>query len=132
MTKFEKLISVTKGSDKISLAYDFSGIYQSLSDEANRTLHELGVPSADANALSALSFENVMAALYKMAGGGLTAPLKGLVTMTAVLLLCSMLTAYQNSLTESGETVQTVAAILLHLFLRRNHAQPHLAFITKL
>ena len=43
----------------------------------------------------------------------MTAPLKGLITMTAVLLLCSMLTAYQNSLTESGETVQTVAVLCL-------------------
>ena len=95
------------------MAYDFSGIYQSLSDEASRALNELGVTSADADALSALSFENVMAALSKMAGSGMTAPLKGLITMTAVLLLCSMLTAYQNSLTESGETVQTVAVLCL-------------------
>ncbi|MBQ2570339.1 MAG: hypothetical protein II573_08085 [Ruminococcus sp.] len=97
----------------MALAYDFSGVYQNLSDEASRALSELGVTSADADALSALSFENVMAALSKMAGSGLTAPLKGLITMTAVLLLCSMLTAYQNSLTESGETVQTVAVLCL-------------------
>lgn len=97
----------------MALAYDFSGVYQNLSDEASRALSELGVTSADADALSALSFENVMAALSKMAGNGMTAPLKGLITMTAVLLLCSMLTAYQNSLTESGETVQTVAVLCL-------------------
>ncbi len=97
----------------MALAYDFSGIYQNLSDEASRALNELGVSSADANALSALSFENVMEALSKMAGSGMTAPLKGLITITAVLLLCSMLTAYQNSLTESGETVQTVAVLCL-------------------
>ncbi len=97
----------------MALAYDFSGVYQNLSDEASRALSELGVMSADADALSALSFENVMAALSKMAGSGMTAPLKGLITMTAVLLLCSMLTAYQNSLTESGETVQTVAVLCL-------------------
>ena len=97
----------------MALAYDFSGVYQNLSDEASRALSELGVTSADADALSALSFENVMAALSKMAGSGMTAPLKGLLTMTAVLLLCSMLTAYQNSLTESGETVQTVAVLCL-------------------
>lgn len=97
----------------MALAYDFSGVYQNLSDEASRALGELGVTSADADALSALSFENVMAALSKMAGSGMTAPLKGLITMTAVLLLCSMLTAYQNSLTESGETVQTVAVLCL-------------------
>ncbi len=97
----------------MALAYDFSGVYQNLSDEASRALSELGVTSADADALSALSFENVMAALSKMAGSGMTAPLKGLITMTAVLLLCSMLTAYQNSLTESGETVQTVAVLCL-------------------
>lgn len=97
----------------MALAYDFSGVYQNLSDEASRALSELGVTSADADALSALSFENVMAALSKMAGSGMTAPLKGLITMTAVLLLCSMLTAYQNILTESGETVQTVAVLCL-------------------
>ena len=97
----------------MALAYDFSGVYQNLSDEASRALSELGVTSADADALSALSFENVMAALSKMAGSGMTAPLKGLITMTAVLLLCSMLTAYQNSLTESGETVQTVGVLCL-------------------
>lgn len=97
----------------MALAYDFSGVYQDLSDEASRALSELGVTSADADALSALSFENVMAALSKMAGSGMTAPLKGLITMTAVLLLCSMLTAYQNSLTESGETVQTVVVLCL-------------------
>lgn len=96
------------------LTFDYSGVYQSLSPEAAQRLEALGAGSADATALSQLSFEGVMASLADLAGENLSAPLGGLVTVVAVLLLCSLLSAYQNSLqSDVSETVQAAATLCL-------------------
>lgn len=98
----------------MALAYDYSAVYNSLSDEAAQALEALGVSSADAGVLSGLRFEDILAQLTQMAGESLTEPLKGLVTVMAVLILCAMLTAYRSALTNDvGETVQTAAALCL-------------------
>ena len=80
----------------MSVAYDFSGVYNSLSDDAVRALDALGINSADANSLSKLSFEGVMGQLLKMTGESFSHPMKGLVTIIAVLILCAMLSAYKS------------------------------------
>ena len=50
----------------MDIAYDYSGVYNSLSDEAASRMKELGVGSADANALTKLSFEGIMGQLASM------------------------------------------------------------------
>ena len=98
----------------MSVAYDFSGVYNSLSDDAVRALDALGINSADANSLSKLSFEGVMGQLLKMTGESFSHPMKGLVTIIAVLILCAMLSAYKSSLSgDISETVQTAASLCL-------------------
>ncbi len=106
--------------------FDYSGVYNSLSDEAAGYLQSLGVSAADPRALSNLSFEGVMAQLSQMAGQSMDAPLRGLVSVVAVLILCSMLTAYKSSLSNDvGETVQTAAALCISLAV----AAPAVSFI---
>ena len=111
----------------MALAYDYSALYNSLSDEASLALSHLGIPSADLNALSKLSFEGVMQTLLGAAGESFSAPMKGFLTVLAVLLLCAMLSAYHSSLTtDIAETVQTVAVLCLSCAV----AAPATAFIT--
>ncbi len=98
----------------MAVAYDYSGVYNSLSDEAAQALEGLGITSADASALSNLSLDGVAQTLTKMAGDGFAAPLRSLITVMAVLILCAMLSAYRDSLSgENSETVQTVASLCL-------------------
>lgn len=92
--------------------YDYSGVYDALSDDALRVLNSLGIDSADANTISGLSFEGVISQLSAIAAKSFSSPLKGLITVTAVIILCAMLTAYRNSLSgDISETVQTAAAL---------------------
>ena len=94
------------------LTFDYSQVYQSLSPEVCEKLKDLGLNGADANSLSQLSFESVISQLMQTAGDNLSVPLRGLVTVIAVLLLCSMLSAYQNSLShEISDTVQAAASL---------------------
>ena len=96
----------------MDIAYDYSGVYNSLSDEAASRMKELGVGSADANALTKLSFEGIMGQLASMTRESFSSPLKGLVTVIAVLILCAMLSAYKSSLSDDiSSTVHTVASL---------------------
>lgn len=98
----------------MSVAYDYSGVYNSLSDDVVRVLDALGINSAAADSLSKLSFEGVMGQLMKMTGESFSHPMKGLVTIIAVLILCAMLSAYKSSLSgDISETVQTAASLCL-------------------
>ncbi len=100
----------TLGSD--ALTFDYSGVYNGLSEEVLERLRALGVDAADANSLSKLSFENVMGQMTAMAGESLQTPFKSLLTVTAALILCAMLSAYQNSLSgDISAAVQTVASL---------------------
>ena len=94
--------------------YDMSGIYDSLSDEAKAHMLSLGADSADAASLSALSFDSVLAEIGKMAAGNLNSPLRGLISITAMLLICSMLTAYRGSLSlGTGNALDITLALCL-------------------
>lgn len=94
------------------IAFDYSGVYNSLSPEVCEKLGELGLDSADANALSQLSFESVIAELAKTAGENLDPPFSGLITVAAVLLLCSLLSAYKTGLSfDAGDTVNAAASL---------------------
>ncbi len=108
------------------LRYDYSAVYENLSDEASETLSALGVSGADVNALRNLSFESVMEQLAKTAGESMSTPLKGLLTVIAILLLCSMLSMYRGALSgEAGETLNTAAALCISAAV----AAPAVSFI---
>lgn len=92
--------------------YDLSGIYNSLSDEAKQHMISLGADSADVNALGGLSFESVMSEIGSIAAENAATPMRALVTVTALLLLCSILSAYKSSLSgEIGGTLNIAAAL---------------------
>ena len=111
----------------MDIAYDYSGVYNSLSEEAASRMKGLGVSSADANALTKLSFEGIMGQLASIARDSLSSPLKGLVTIIAVLILCSMLSAYKSSLSDDiGSTLHTVAALCISCAV----AVPAIGFIS--
>ena len=94
------------------ITYDMSGIYDSLSDEAKSHMLSLGADSADANGLSAVSFDSALSEIGKMAAENLSSPLKGLVSVTAMLLICSMLTAYKGALSADLGTALNVTLAL--------------------
>ena len=78
--------------------YDMSAVYDALSDEALESLDRIGAGQADANLLSELSFEGIIGEISRIAEGNAASPLKGLISVTAVLLVGSMLTVYKSSL----------------------------------
>lgn len=95
-----------------AVEYDLSGIYNSLSDEVKNGMSEIGADSADAASLKDISFEAVLSRLLNTAQSQSASPLKTLIHITAVLLICSMLSAYKSSLSPAvGETVNTAAAL---------------------
>ena len=58
----------------------------------------MGVDLGDFSKLANLSFENVMGEILSLALGNVSSPLKGLVNIPALLLLCSVISAYNGSL----------------------------------
>ena len=110
----------------MAVAYDYSGLYNNLSEDAARTLKGLGIGSADANALSGLSFEGVTGELFKITKSSFSQPFRALITVIAVLILCAMLSAYRTSLSSDiSGTVQTAAALCLSCVV----AAPAVSFI---
>lgn len=98
----------------MALAYDYTAVYNSLSEETATALEALGIHSADVRALSRLSFESILSQLTQAAGENLGVPLKGLINVLAVLILCGMLSAYRSALTnDSANTVQAAASLCL-------------------
>lgn len=92
--------------------YDLSGIYDSLSDDVKNDMSKLGADSADVNSLGRISLDSVVSQLANTAQSQSAAPLKSLINITAILLICSMLSAYKSSLSPAvGETVNTAAAL---------------------
>lgn len=91
---------------------DMSGIYDCLSDEAKAQMLALGADSAEVTVLSGLSFESVMTQIGKMAVENAAAPLRGLISVTAMLLICSMLTAYKGALSNDMSSVLNITLSL--------------------
>ena len=80
------------------MIYDMSNVFDSLSDDIKQSLQSMGVDLGDFSKLANLSFENVMGEILSLALGNISSPLKGLVNITALLLLCSVISAYNGSL----------------------------------
>lgn len=94
--------------------YDLSGVYNSLSDEAREHLLSLGADSADADTLSSISFEGILAEISRIGSQSAQEPLRGLISVTAMLLICSLLSSYQTALSaDIGGTLNTVLVLCL-------------------
>ena len=94
--------------------YDLTGVYDSLSEDAKRHMLSLGADSAQPDALSSLSFDGVMNEIASMAQDSADSPLRGLISVTAMLLLCSMLTAYRGALNaDTGSALELVLSLCL-------------------
>lgn len=94
--------------------YDFSGVYDSLSEDAKQHLLGIGADSADAASLSKLSFDSILKEIENIAADNAKSPLGGLVSITALLLISSLLSAYKSSLSpEIGSTLNTASALCI-------------------
>ena len=92
------LSSVCANAEEGEMIYDMSNVFDSLSDDIKQSLQNMGVDLGDFSKLASLSFENVMGEILSLAIGNISSPLKGLVNITALLLLCSVISAYNGSL----------------------------------
>ncbi len=102
------------GAEETSMLYDLSGVYDSLSDEAKESLNNIGAESADPEKLSEISFSSVVAEISDMAAENSPSPLRGLINITALLLICSILTAYKGSLSNDiSNTINIVSALCI-------------------
>ncbi len=97
-----------------SFGYDFSEVYNSLSDDVITSLDNIGVEDATAGGLSDLTFEGIIAEIISLASDNCTSPLKGLISIIAVLLISAMLTAYKNTLSNDvSGAVNIVSSLCL-------------------
>ena len=108
------LVSVSVTSVRAEDSYDLSGVYDSLSDEAKEHLLHLGADSADVGTLSALSFDDILDEITRIGSQSAQSPLQGLISVTAMLLICALLSAYRGSLSaDIGGTLNTVLSLCL-------------------
>lgn len=91
-------VSAEENSEESSFLYNLSGIYNILSDEVKQSLVNIGAVSADPNTLSEISFNSIVSEILNLAGENVSSPLKGLISITALLLLSSILSAYKSTL----------------------------------
>lgn len=105
-------VNAEENADESSFLYDLSGIYNSLSDEAKQSLVDIGAASADPNALSEISFNSIVAEILDLAGENVSSPLKGLISITALLLLSSILSAYKSTLNSDISTALNITTTL--------------------
>jgi len=105
-------VNAEENADESSFLYDLSGIYNSLSDEAKQSLKDIGAASADPNALSEISFNSIVAEILDLAGENVSSPLKGLISITALLLLSSILSAYKSTLNSDISTALNITTTL--------------------
>lgn len=99
-------------NDSGALTFDLSELYNSLSDEVRQSLTNIGLTAADGNQISALSFDSVINEVKSLAADNMSSPLKGLLNITALLLLCSILSAYKNTLSSDVSNVLNITSTL--------------------
>ena len=110
------ILSVFSASaeENVEYEYDFSGVYNSLSEDAKQHMISIGADSADSASLSNLSFDSIISEIENIAAENVKSPLGGLVSITAMLIICSMLSAYKSSLSpEIGTTLNTASALCI-------------------
>ncbi len=92
--------------------YDLSGIYNSLSEEAKQSLKNIGADSANTDKLSKLSFSSIMNEISNIASKNISSPFRGLVSVVALLLLSSIVSAYKNAINSDVLTALNITTAL--------------------
>ncbi len=92
--------------------YDTSALYDSLSDEVKQSLENIGINGVDGEQLSEISFTEIINEIIRLAGENSSAPLKAVISLTALLLICSLLSSYKNSLSSEMSSSLGIAAVL--------------------
>ena len=93
-------------------SFDMSAVYDALSDDALNSLQRIGANSANADELSSLSFEKIIGEIAQTAENNAAPPLKGLISITAIFLICSMLSVYKGSLSSGVSDAINITAAL--------------------
>lgn len=104
--------TVTVSATDNSMIYDTSEIYNSLSDEVKQSLDNLGISGVDTNQLSNITFDSIVSEIVSISSQNMQSPLKGLISIIALLLLCSILSAYKNSISNDISTALNLASTL--------------------
>lgn len=105
----------TKNADTtndINNIYDTSALYNSLSDEVKQSLKNIGISGIDGEEISEISFNQIIDEILKLTGENSSAPLKALISLTALLLICSLLSTYKNTLSSEISSSLGIAAVL--------------------
>ena len=104
--------NTAESTKDINSIYDTSALYNSLSDEVRQSLENIGINGADSNQLSEISFGDVINEIVRLAGENSSAPLRAVISLTALLLICSLLSSYKNSLSSEISSSLGIAAVL--------------------
>lgn len=106
------LSTITVMATDTNEIYDTTELYESLSDEVKDNLSKLGICGVDSDSLQNLTFSDVTDEIINLAGENLDSPLKGLVSITALLLICSLLSNYKTTLSSDISDSINIAAVL--------------------
>lgn len=106
------LSTITVMATDTNEIYDTTELYESLSDEVKDNLSKLGIYGVDSDSLQNLTFSDVTDEIINLAGENLDSPLKGLVSITALLLICSLLSTYKTTLSSDISDSINIAAVL--------------------
>lgn len=106
------LSTITVMATDTNEIYDTTELYESLSDEVKDNLSKLGIYRVDTDSLQNLTFSDVTDEIINLAGENLDSPLKGLVSITALLLICSLLSTYKTTLSSDISDSINIAAVL--------------------
>lgn len=105
-------VNAEENTSESNMIFDLSGVYNSLSEEVRQSLDNIGVNSADSGQLSSLSFDAIIKEIVSLASNNISSPLRGLLNITALLLLCSIISTYKSSLSSDISTVLNIASAL--------------------
>ncbi|WP_440448389.1 stage III sporulation protein AE, partial [Ruminococcus sp.] len=99
-------------ANDINSIYDTSDLYNSLSDDVKQSLENIGINGIDGQQISQISFTEVVNEIVKLAGENSAGPLKAVISLTALILICSLLSSYKNSLSSELSSSLGIAAVL--------------------
>lgn len=99
-------------SNSNNMIFDLSEVYNSLSEEVRQSLDNIGINGADSGQLSSLSFDAIIKEIVSLTSDNISSPLRGLLNITALLLLCSIISTYKSSLNSDISTVLNIASAL--------------------
>lgn len=105
--------SATQSTENdINSIYDTSVLYNSLSDDVKQSLENIGINGIDGQQISQISFTEVVNEIVKLAGENSAGPLKAVISLTALILICSLLSSYKNSISSELSSSLGIAAVL--------------------